>query len=320
MGGRKKTVKRSPSSVQRDVVSELHKPARINFKRRRVIIKGINETLQADLVEMIPYAKENKQFKYILVVIDCFSKYVWTVPVKSKNAKDVTEAMKNVLLQLKYLPKNMQTDQGLEFYNSSFKTLMKKYKINHYSTFSSKKASIVERVNRTLKQLMWKEFSLQGNYKWLSKLDDITKQYNNTYHHTIKMKPSMVNKKNEENILKSVYTHVKIANKNNKYSVGDYVRISKHRSVFEKGYTPNWSNEIFIINKVRLTNPTTYLLKDKKGEDILGGFYEMELQKVKHPDVYLVEKVLKRKGNKLYVKWLGFNQNHNSWIDKSNIE
>jgi IS30 family transposase len=140
------------TSVKRDLVSALHKPARINFKRRRVIIKGINETLQADLVEMIPYAKQNKQFQYILVVIDCFSKYTWTVPVKAKDSKHVTEAMEKVLSQQSvHLPKILQTDKGSEFYNSKFKALMKKYKMNHYSTFRTKKASIVERVNRNLK-------------------------------------------------------------------------------------------------------------------------------------------------------------------------
>jgi IS30 family transposase len=118
---------------------------------------------------MIPYAKQNKQIQYILVVIDCFSKYTWTVPVKAKDSKHVTEAMEKVLSQQSvYLPKNLQTDKGSEFYNTKFKALMKKYKMNHYSTFRTKKASIVERVNRRYsKNLMWKQFSLQGNYKWI---------------------------------------------------------------------------------------------------------------------------------------------------------
>lgn len=309
----------NPTPVKKDIVSELHKPARINFKRRRVIVKGINETLQADLVEMIPYSKENKGFKYILIVIDCFSKYVWALPIKSKNSNEVTAAMGKIVSKLSLPPKNLQTDQGTEFHNDKFKRLMKEHNINHYYVFSTKKASIVERVNRTLKNLMWKQFSLQGSYKWLDILHDIVTQYNDTYHRTIHMKPSDVNSRNEKSILKNVYTHIKIATKNNKYAVGDHVRISKYRGVFDKGYTPNWSNEIFQIRKVRLTNPTTYLLKDEKGEDILGGFYEMELQKVKHPGVYLVEKVLKKKGNKILVKWLGFNNTHNSWIDKKSI-
>jgi hypothetical protein len=287
-----------PTSIKMDIVKELHKPARKKFKRRRIIIKGLNETLQADLVEMIPYAKENQQFKYILVVIDCFSKYVWMAPLKTKNSIDVSTAMENILLKVKPPPKNLQTDNGKEFFNTKFQSLMKKRKINHYSTFSSIKASIVERVNRTLKQLMWVQFSFQGNYKWVNILDKIANEYNNKYHSTIKTTPANVKKSNERSILKSIYTHIKLANVHNKFSVGDHVRISKHRQIFDKSYTDNWSNEIFIVKKVKLTNPTTYLLKDVQGEDILGGFYEEELQKVKHSDIYLVEKVLRKKGKK----------------------
>ena len=133
------------------------------------------------------------------------------------------------------------------------------------------------------------------------------------------MKPSQVNKSNEKAILKAAYTRIKIVSNKQKFTVGDNVRISKYRGIFDKGYTPNWSNEIFVIRKINLTNPITYFLKDEKGENILGGFYEMELLKVKHPGVYLVEKVLKKKGNQLYVKWLGFNSTHNSWIDRKTI-
>jgi hypothetical protein len=116
-----------PTSIKMDIVKELHKPARKKFKRRRIIIKGLNETLQADLVEMIPYAKENQQFKYILV--DCFSKYVWMAPLKTKNSIDVSTAMENILLKVKPPPKNLQTDNGKECFNTKFQSLMKKRKI-----------------------------------------------------------------------------------------------------------------------------------------------------------------------------------------------
>lgn len=100
---------------------------------------------------------------------------------------------------------------------------------------------------------------------------------------------------------------------------GDYVRISKYKGIFEKGYTPNWSTEIFKIIKAQNTCPVTYLLEDSRHNPILGAFYKEELQKTKHPEVYLVEKVLKRKGNKVFVKWLGLPNDENSWIDKSNV-
>ena len=128
------------------VVEELHKPARRNYQRRKFDMRGIDETWQADLVEMQPYARENKDYRYMLTVIDVFSKYAWAVPVKRKSADNVIAAMKLVLSQDR-APTNLQTDRGKEFYNSSFQNLMKQYKINLYSTYSNLKASICERFN-----------------------------------------------------------------------------------------------------------------------------------------------------------------------------
>lgn len=141
-------------NVKRTIVNEIHRQARINFKRRHVIVKGLNETFQAELVEMIPYAKENRGFRYILIVTDIFSKYVMVEPVKNKTGLEMSKALEKIFKKNNRIPKNMHTDLGKEFYNKNFKDLMEKYNINHYSTFSTKKASIVERVNRTLKSLM----------------------------------------------------------------------------------------------------------------------------------------------------------------------
>ncbi|XP_014296616.1 uncharacterized protein LOC106693442 [Microplitis demolitor] len=104
-----------------------------------------------------------------------------------------------------------------------------------------------------------------------------------------------------------------------KFKVGDKVRISKYKHVFEKGYAPNWSTEIFTIETVQNTNSTTYKLVDYQDKPIEGGFYVEELNKVKHPDVYLIEKIIKKRENKLYVKWLGFDSSHNTWIEKSDL-
>lgn len=307
-------------SIKKDVVNELHKPARRRFKRRRVIVKGLNDLWQADLVEMQPYAKFNKGYRYILVVINAFSKYVWALPVKSKSGKDVTLAMEKILLDVKVPPKNLQTDRGKEFFNVEFQKLMKNFQINHYATFSNLKASIVERVNRSLKSNMWKKFSMQGNYKWTSILPETVTEYNTTKHSSINKMPIEVDENNEKEILKFAFTHKKtIDPKLPRFKVGDPVRISKHREAFSKGYTPNWSNEIFYVKKVKLTNPRTYILQDDGNVEIQGAFYEVELQKVKHPDVYLVEKILRRKGNKVYVKWLGFDKSHNQWILKKDV-
>lgn len=302
---------------RQNIIDELHRGARKNFPRRKYVMKGLDETYQADLVEMIPYSKQNRNNKYILTVIDIFSKYSFAVPVKSKSSKDISKAME-VIFKTKRIPKNIHTDLGKEFFNKDFKKIMTKYKINHYNTYSTKKAAIVERFNRTLKNKMWKQFSLRGSYKWIDILPKLIEEYNNTKHRTIKMKPIDVNRSNEKNILETIYKK-EIHLKTPKFKVNDHVRISKYKSLFEKGYTPNWTAEIFQIYKYKLTDPVTYYLKDYQQYPVQGCFYEQELQKVKYSDVYLVEKILRKRGNNVYVKWLGFDNNHNSWINENNI-
>ncbi|KAJ8914355.1 hypothetical protein NQ315_011343 [Exocentrus adspersus] len=280
------------------LVNELHKPARKNYPRRRTIIKGFDDLWQSDLAEMGNYAKDNKQYKYILVVIDCFSKFLWTRPIKNKTGQEVTQAFEDILLHAnKRVPSNLQTDQA---------------------PTALKKASMAERVIRTIKSKLYKYFSLHGTYKWLDVLPEITDNYNESRHSTTGYKPVNVTKSKEELILKTIYTHIKTSGVR-KFKVGDIVRISKNKHVFAKGYTPNWTTELFKITAVKITNPTTYLLEDMRGQTIQGAFYAEELQKTTNPDVYLVEKVLKRKGQKVYVKWYGLDKSHNSWIDKNNV-
>ena len=135
-------------------------------------------------------------------------------------------------------------------------------------------------------------------------------KYNNSKHRTISMRPIDVSKNNEKKLLEKVYCHEKQKVKH-KYQIGDKVRISKYKHIFEKGYTPNWTTEIFTITAIKDTRPITYRLQDYRKQPIRGGFYEQELLKVEHPDVYLVEKVLRKQGKKVYVKWLGFDNEHN---------
>lgn len=300
------------------LVDELHRSARRNYRRRRVDIRGIDETWQADLVDMSAYASKNSGHKFLLTVIDNFSKFAWAVPLKTKNGKDVTSAMKSVLESR--IPKKLHVDQGKEFYNKEFQALMKKHNIQLYSTFSNLKASICERFNRTLKSKMWKQFSLRGTYKWIDILQDLILEYNTTKHRTIKMKPIDVTAANETKLLRTVYKPLQVrSTQKRKFKVGDKVRVSKYKHIFEKGYTPNWTTEIFTISEIKNTQPPTYKLQDYQNQPIEGGFYEEELSKVKHPDIYLVEKILRRRGNQLYVKWLGFDSSHNSWINKTDM-
>lgn len=308
------------SSVKKTIIDEIHKPARKRYKRRAFIQHGINDTLQMDLVEMIPYARTNKGYKYILMVIDCFSKKAFARPLKTKTGKEVSEVTKSILDTISTPPKNVQTDLGKEFYNTHFRNLMKERGINHYSTYTEMKASIVERLNRSIKGMMWRHFGYSGTYKWHEVLDNIIELYNDKYHRTIKMSPNQVNEDNENQLLETVYSGSKvILKKKHKYKVNDKVRISKYKGVFSKGYTSNWSTEIFQIVKVQDTNPTTYLLKDDTNTPIKGSFYEAELLKVKYPNTYVIEKILKTKGRKILVKYLGLDNSYNTWINKKDL-
>lgn len=299
-----------------DVVNELHAPARRNYKRWPVVIRDIDETWSADLCDMQAYS--DKGYKYILTVIDNFSKYAWAKPLKSKSGSEVTAAMESIFKQGRVC-KKLHVDQGTEFYNADFKKMLLKYNVEMYSTFSVLKAMIIERWNRTLKTAMWKKFSLNGNYKWVDILPDLVSTYNNTVNSKIKMKPVDVNEKNAELLRLHVYNNYDVSEPKAKFKPGDRVRISKSKTIFTKGYLPSWSTELFSIAKVKKTKPVTYELKDYNDQPIEGTFYREELQKTKHPDVYLIEKILKKRGGKVYVKWLGFDSTHNSWVSKEDL-
>ena len=181
-----------------------------------------------------------------------------------------------------------------------------------YSTNNEGKSVIAERFIRTLKNKIYKYMTSISKNVYIDKLDDIVKKYNNTYHTSIKMKPvdvkdnTYIDFKKESN------------DKDPKFKVGDHLRISKYKNIFAKGYMPNWSEEIFVIKKIKNTVPWTYVINYLNGEDIIGTFYEKELQDTE-PNEFRVEKVIKRKCDKLYVKWKGYDNSFHSWIDKKDI-
>lgn len=303
------------------LIEELHRNARKRFPRRSYVMRGIDDTFQIDLIQLTQYAKENKNYNYILVVIDTFSKCAWTEPVKNKTGVCVTNAMQSIFKRSGRICKKIHSDNGKEFFNKIFSKLLTSYNIHHYATFSVMKASIVERLNRTLLTKLWKVFNLNGNHKWINVIQKITNEYNNTKHRTIKMKPNEVTPENENELLLTAYKVNSTINifEKNKFRVGDLVRISKHKSLFEKGYTANWSSEVFKIRKIQQTVPTTYLLNDLDEQPIQGSFYKYELQKTHCPEVYLVEKVVRKNKEKSLVKWLGFDSSHNSYINNDDF-
>ena len=181
-----------------------------------------------------------------------------------------------------------------------------------YSTNNEGKSVVAERFIRTIKSKNYKYMTSISKNVYIDKLDDIVNEYNNTYHTTIKIKPIDVKDNTYINTDKDT-------NDNGpKFKVGDRVKISKYKNVFAKGYTPNWSEEIFVIKKVKNTVPWTYAINDLNGEEIMGTFYEKELQMMSQEE-FRIEKVIKRKGDKMYVKWKGYDNSFNSWIDKASL-
>ena len=310
--------------IQKQLTATIHKPLRYNFPRNKTIVMSIDDQWQADLCDMSRKEKDNDGNTFILTVIDCFSKYAWAEVLKRKTAEEIIEAMKRILKHGRR-PKRLQTDKGSEFTNGKVQQFLKQNGIHFFTTNGDEqKASIVERFNRTLKGRMFKYFTAANTYRYVDVLQDLVSAYNNTRHRSIKMKPVNVRKRHQTEIRRHLYG----VNKNNpmrtsakkyKYMIGDLVRLSKERLVFRKGYMPNWTEEIFLIYDRNFAKQPQYYVRDYDGEEVKGGFYEYELQKVQDQGEYRVEKVLRRRtvnGKVLHlVKWKGWSSKFNSWVE-----
>ena len=296
------------------LADELHRPVKRKFKKRQVFVHDIDEIWAADLADMSSFSKDNKGFKFLLLVIDIFSKYGWIIPLKNKEGLTVANALKSIFEERK--PEKLWTDKGKEFYNKSVKGL-----IEIYSTENEEKSSVVERWIRTMKEKMWKYFTDNNTYTYIDILQDLVRDYNNTKHRTINMTPVEASKKkNKDIVFNNLYPD---RNKlqiipTPKFSVGDEVRIVKKKKIFEKGYTTNWTEEIFTITKIQNTNPITYKISDLLGEEIKGTFYEPELQKTQQ-QIFRIEKVIEEGKGKSFVKWKGYSDKFNSWVDNKNL-
>lgn len=310
----------------------LHRPVRRRYPRRRVQVSQAWYQFQSDLVDMREFSKKNDGWSWILMTIDVFSRRGWAIPVKSKESQNMLVAMKRLLeSEVERLPLKLQTDKGQEFLNKKVQSYLRSKGIVHFSSEDDVvKAGIVERLNRTIKNKMWKYFHHKHSNRWLEVLPKIMHSYNNTHHSSIKMTPIeasdpkrvvevRTNLYGPENRLKKV-DEMKQATKKDKFSKGDLVKLSKHAMAFDRGYKPGWSIERLRISEVLPTSPTVYRVKDEKGEEISGVFYEHELQRVtSHPELHDIEEVLDRKNGQVLVRWKGYTKDFDSWIDESSL-
>ena len=300
-----------------------YKPKMKPHRYLKTFVGHLADQAQLDLVDMQKYGRENRGYQWILTAIELLSRYAFAVPVYRKNTESMTKAVQQFLDDFherfgKY-PNVVQFDEGLEFYNVGVKTLLKENGVEYFSSKSEKKAAIVERLNRTLKTMMWKYFYVKETHRWIDVLENFAKNYNNTVHGTIHMKPKNVDKKNENVVWITLYGHEMGELPLPKFRIGDQVRIVSYKNVFTKGYEANFTEEVYEILEVIRGRPNVYKLVDPDDDEpLIGKFYEEELSAVKRKsDSHVVEKRLKKKGKMALVKWQGYDDR--SWVPLKDI-
>ena len=303
----------------------LNKTYRKHFPTRHYRTSGLNDLWQMDLMEMIPYAKVNKGYKYVLVVIDVFSRFAYALPLKSKTGIEVAQNISK-LFESKH-PLHVQTDLGKEFCNKLVSDVFKKNNIIHYSVYSQFKAAIVERFIRTLRDKLKRYFTYTNKKIWYTVLDQIVDTYNKTIHRSLNGKsPNEINKNNESDLWLTRNRSATTSSKKSIIKLMDYVRISKLHQLFIKNFDENWSEEIYrVIGIDKSVLPYMYIIEDLNHELIKGKFYKEELQVIHDlPKTYRIESILKSYGkgrHKQYlVKWYGYPSQFNSWIHANQVD
>jgi len=316
----------------------LHRSVQHKIKRNKVIVEGLDDQWDMDLMDMTSIAKYNQDYKFVLLAIDIFSRYVWVEALKTKQAKDVLDGLK-IIFEKGRIPFKIRTDKGGEFTNGLMKTFLKDKGVVHFVTHNEVKANYAERAIKTIKGRVFKYFSEKQTYKYTDKLQDFVYSYNHTQHRSIKMAPNDVNPANEASLWQQQYVqpYIKAAQKVKteqtkkktrrrkkkkfKFKEGDTVRVSFLREPFSREYHQKWSGEVFTITKRFLRKDLPiYRLKDHAGDVVQGTFYQPELQKVifDKDQKFKVEKVLKTKGKgknkQSLVRWLHWPSKYDSWV------
>ena len=274
MGSGFKKLKNTTKPSSSMLADECHKPIIRKFNKRKVYSQFKDNIWGVDLADMQSLSRKNKGIKYLLCAIDLYSKYAVVLPLKDKKGSSIVNAFNKIIKQSTRKPNKIWVDQGGEFYNNAFEKWLSDNDIIMYSTYNEGKSVVAGRFIRTLKNKLYKHMTATGKNVYYDVLDDVVNKYNITKHSTIKMKPIDV----KNNKIMYIDEHNE---KDSKFKVRDRVRISRYKNIFAKGYAPNWSSEIFIVHKINDTVPYTFNLKVLNDEEIIGSFYDRELQKTK---------------------------------------
>ena len=323
--GRHYTIQQIKNWLARQESYTLHKPLSRTFDRNKVVVSGIDDQWDADLIDFSRLSKFNNGISYILVCIDILSRYVWMRPLESKSGEDVAKAFNSIFYKGRR-PKYLRTDKGQEFKAKKVQKIFLKYNVHHFVTQNEPKANFSERVIKTLKSKIFRYFTQKQTYNFIKILPEMAKSYNKTYHRSIGMTPSDVDDENETALWWKLYWPYLSQSTNQKYKfdVGDYVRVTYLRNPFTREYDHKWSGEIFKISqRFKRKGIPVYRLIDFKDTDIEGTFYQQELQQVKDNELWKVEKIIKRRGRgqnkEVFVKWLYWPKKCNEWIKESDL-
>ena len=233
-------------------INEIYsKPPKKNYATNKADVNyHIDDIWSLDILDLKDYGLENnKGYRYVLVTIDNFSKFGWTIPIKNKNAITIKDSFENIIINSKRKPKLFESDRGKEFYNNIFQDFLNKNNINLYSKNSSYGAVFAERFNRTIRDLLKKPVFEKGDAKWIDILPTITKQYNNKVHSSTKLSPIQASLKKNEG-----FVYRNLIDKRNKikpkYKIGDLVRSADFKKMFSKSDTTNWSYKLYKITEI----------------------------------------------------------------------
>lgn len=284
---------------------------------------------QMDLVEVQHIAQKNDGVRYLFNCIDIFTRFAFVRPLKDKSAITVLNAFKSILDEAQTPPYMVVMDKGTEFSNKQFKAFCDSKNIKFINPQASVHAAFIERFNRTLQQLMYKYMTDNETERYIDVLSKLVDTYNNRFHRMIKTTPQQAeNNNNGEHLQLALIQQEQIKqikSKKPQLQIGSYVRIAKQKGKFSRSYSEQTMQEIFKIKSINTKKPIPlYHLTDYDGkEDIIGGFYEFELTPVE-TKVFRIEKIIKKRTYRgkcqIFVKWKGFNDTYNSWIDETNID
>ena len=278
-----KPVKIKLPKVLNAIAQETAKPAKKVYPTRKVIANRPSEIWSVDLAVMTDNKEDNNNMAFMLNCVDVFSRFAWSVPIPNKSMEVVLDGLKQIVKDNQNVyPDKLWTDKGSEFYNKKVKEWCKDNNITLYSTYGKAKSAMVERFNRTIKTKIWAYFIGYNTHNWVDILSEMIFQYNDAKHSAINTTPRKAHNLNDVGIKKLYkYQYGDVPTENPKpqqFHVGNYVRLSRIKGIFEKGYHASWTEEIFKIVNALNTVPWTYQVEDLDGETIEGSMYEPEMQ------------------------------------------